>query len=118
MPSDDELDASYQALRSVVTHPEFQSVLAEIEKLPQIERLQATFTQLTPQTLAARGIPIPAGLSITTDASQDSAGPTTNTADVAATRQNTSHRPVSYIGTRVCIPIPFADSICWRVWFK
>jgi len=117
-PSNDELDASYKALRNVVEHSEFQRVLAEIQSLLPIERLQAAFTQLTTQALAAKGIPIPAGLTITTHASQDSASPSISTADVAATEQNTSRRPGPQVGTRVCLPIPFADSICWQVWFK
>ena len=100
MPPDDELDASYKALRSVVTHPEFKNVLAEIKSLsPPNERLQAAFTKLTIPVLTARGIPTPAGLRITIRASQeDSTGPTTSTADAAAAWQNTAGRPLLQIG--------------------
>lgn len=111
-PNYDGVDASYQALRNVVTNPEFQRVLAEIQNLPPIERLQAAFTQLTPQVLAAGGIPIPAEFSITTRASERSAGPTTGTADVTATEQNMAYRPALQADTVVCVGFP-PFQICW-----
>jgi hypothetical protein len=66
VPSAEELDASFQAFKDVVTHPEFQKAFEEVQSLPEDQRLDAASTQLTVQALAARGIPIPpeAGISI------------------------------------------------------
>ncbi len=95
MPSDEELDEKYQALKKLVTNPEFQRVLAEIRSLPPIERLRAAFTQLTVQAFVVRGIPTPVGLTISISASQeDSVGPRASTADVAAAGQNPIGGPV------------------------
>ena len=99
-------DVSYQALKGVVTHPKFQEVLTKIQSLPPNERLQAAFTQLTPIALAAKGIPIPEDLSITTSATQRLTSRTTNTADVVATGKGTADGSGLQIETRICI-IPF-----------
>jgi hypothetical protein len=112
--SGEGLDASYQALRNVVTHPEFQRVLTEIPgSLSPIERLQAVFTRLAPQALAARGIPIPEGFDVTTHVSGHSAGSTTNTADVVTTGQIAGDRLGGQGGPEVCVvigPVQF----CWH----
>ena len=89
--SDDELDALYQALKSIVTHPKFEDVLSEIQRLPPIEGLQVALTQLTPQALADMGVPIPKECTITTRVSQDSTSSTTSAADAAATEQNVAY---------------------------
>jgi hypothetical protein len=112
-PSYDELDPSWQALKKVMTDPEFQKVLQEIGGLRSSERVQALFTQLTPQALEARGIQFPAGFSITTSVSWHRADPTVGTTDVAATGQNTAEKYVPEIEARVCngIVIPWTN-IC------
>jgi hypothetical protein len=71
MRSFENLDAWFQQVRSIVMHPAFQQILTEIQNLPFEEGLQAAFTQLTPQVLTARNVPIPAGTLISIRASQD-----------------------------------------------
>jgi len=97
MPSNAEVDALHQAFKDVVLHPEFQSMVAEIQSLPASERLQAVSTRLTPEALAARGIQIPKEFSISTQASQDSF--VANTSNVRSTRNGS--------GSEVCIINPF-----------
>jgi delta-aminolevulinic acid dehydratase/porphobilinogen synthase len=107
------MDASYQALKNVITNPEFQSVLAEIQSLPPIERLQATYTQLTAQALAARGIPIPAQFSITTYTSEKSTSSTATAENIAAPERSAAIRPSLQADTIVCVGIP-PFRICWH----
>jgi hypothetical protein len=97
MPSHEELDALHQALKDVVMNPEFQSVVAEIQQLPASERSQAASTRLTPEALAARGIQIPEGFAITTQASQ------VPFASFAANMRSTRNGS----GSEVCIINPF-----------
>lgn len=113
MPSCDELDISYQALRDLIFHPEFQRALEEIQYMSPIEGLQATFTQLTPEALRARGVPVPNDCTITIQASQDYAGSSSSTDDVAATEQASANGSPIQTHTRVCVGICPA-CICWN----
>lgn len=56
-------DASEELIR-VVTSPEYLSLAAEINALPQAERFAATQARLTPEALRARGLEIPEALRI------------------------------------------------------
>ncbi len=107
--SGEELEASYKALRNVVTHPAFQSVVAEIRSLPVSERLQESLARLTPQALAARGIPIPEGFKVTTRASDHSA----STADVGTTGRDMTRRSARQNDSEVCVGIPPLQ-FCWK----
>jgi hypothetical protein len=112
--SGEQLEASYQALRSVVTHPEFQSVVAEIRSLPVSERLQESLTRLTPQALAARGIPVPEGFSVITYAPAHSVNPNTHVANVATTGSRVADRCVSN-DSQVCVGIANTPlRWCWN----
>lgn len=71
MPSSNELDALFQKCKAVLTHPELQRVLEEVQRLPETQRTQAINTKLTSQALMARGIPIPNGMSIATHVGDD-----------------------------------------------
>ena len=102
MPSHDELDASYQALRNIITHPEFQKVLTEIQNVPPSERLQALSTHLAPKALAAKGIQIPEGSNITMHISHDLPDLNSN---------NTDRRERA----KFCFTFPGGISICTSI---
>src|SRR5437868_4770406 len=112
-PSHEGIDTSYQALKNVITNPEFQRVLAEIQSLPPIERVQAAYTQLTAQALATRGIPIPAQFSITTNTSEKSTSATASAENIAAPERSAATRPLLLADTIVCVGIP-PFRICWH----
>lgn len=86
----EELDYSYQALKTIVENPEFQEVITELQSLPPIERVEAAFLQLTPEALAARGVSIPDELTITINASQKSNALDSSNASKVAKVQNTA----------------------------
>lgn len=64
VPTPEDFDTLHQAFKAILTHPEFQNTLAEIQNLPEDQRSQAVSTQLATQELAAKGVPIPSGMSI------------------------------------------------------
>jgi hypothetical protein len=66
MPTPEEISTWSQELSTTVMHPEFLKAIEEISSLPEAQYSQAVFTQLTPQALAARGVPIPEGLRVST----------------------------------------------------
>jgi hypothetical protein len=113
-PSNEGMDASYQALKNVITNPEFQKALAEIQSLPPIERLQAAYTQLTAQALAARGITIPAQFSITTNTSEKSTNSTISAEAIAAPEQSAATRPLLQADTIACVGIP-PYRVCFHI---
>jgi hypothetical protein len=65
IPSHEELDTLFQALKDIVTHSEFQAVVAELQSLPPEELSHAVSTQLTQEALKVRGIPIPDRFTLT-----------------------------------------------------
>jgi hypothetical protein len=93
-PSYDELDVWYQEIRSILKHPAFERVLAEIRDLPPIEALPVAFTRLTPKALAAEGVPIREGTIITILASQEAIGPLISPPD----------GPILRISADFCLP--------------
>ena len=105
IPSHEELDALPQALKDVVLHPEFQSLVAEIHSLPASERSQAASTQLTREALAARGIPISGRVTIATHASQFSFVGNHENAHIAG--------KLTELGVRICIPNRVGADICF-----
>jgi hypothetical protein len=66
MPSPQEIGTWSQELSAAVMHPEFLKALEEVLSLPEAQRSQAVFTQLAPQALAARGVPVPQGMRVST----------------------------------------------------
>ena len=107
MPSSEELDTLFQAFKRVLTHPEFLKALEEVQNLPEAQRSQAASTQLTPQVLAARGIPIPQGMSITTHNFEGPSAPTISAVEVGTMTANMTGAGAP----RVCIQI-FGHDIC------
>ena len=107
--SGEELEASYKALRNVIMHPAFQSVIAEIRSLPVSKRLQESLTRLAPHALATRGIPVPEGFKVTTRASDHSA----STADVGITGRDMAMRSARQNDSEVCVGIPPLQ-FCWK----
>jgi hypothetical protein len=102
LPTSEELDTIFQAFKAVLAHPEFQKTLEEIQGLPEDQRSQAASTQLTPQALMARGIPIRQGMSITTPNIKTPDNPTARTAEAGATQRGTT-APIVALDSRICI---------------
>jgi hypothetical protein len=75
IPSSEEFDRAFQAVKSVVTHPEFQKAFEEVQSLPEDQRSQAASTLLDPQALAAQGVPT-SGINITTQKIESPVDPT------------------------------------------
>lgn len=55
-----------QVLSELIAHPEMQRITDEILAAPESERLELVNKIATPEALAARGIPVPEGVKITT----------------------------------------------------
>jgi hypothetical protein len=85
VPTPEDFDTLYQTFKAILTHPEFQNTLEEIQNLPEDQRSQAVSTQLATQELAAKGIPIPQGTSIAIHDLESPAKPTISAHETGAT---------------------------------
>lgn len=103
LPSSDELDTLFQGLKSIVTHPELQKVSEELQNLPPDQRSQAIATLFTPESLAARGISIPDGMSISAYSIESSDDPVSSTARATLIQPSAKQPPPS-------------NPLCIRLW--
>jgi hypothetical protein len=72
-PTADEMAQQAAALVAVTTSPAFLEILHEIEAEPEAQRMQKAQQLATVDTMRARGIPVPAGVRLTTRYFEDPA---------------------------------------------
>lgn len=113
VPTSEDLDTLYQAFKAILTHPEFQKTLEAIQNLPEDQRSQAVYTQLTAQELAAKGIPIPSGMNIAIHDLANPANPTISARETGTMQANPTNGVAAPAG-QICFQI-FGQEVCLQI---